>query len=488
MPRNPGTGIYTKPYPDVISDTTIESTVHNGEIADIETDLNTPRPIVAGGTGANNATQARANLSTEVRGVQVTNYDTQVWESGSFFSNAGATAAPGPDAFQGICYHGGNADFITLEARNGLNASLFYLRQKVGGVWSAWEQQGGSLLELDGRYVNVTGDTMTGALTVSVDTAAIALNGINLGAGASRLAFSNAALNRWIIQADHASGGNLAIFGFDNAGTLANTPLTVDRATGLATVQGSPTAANGIATKSYVDTTTVSMTGDTMTGPLYATIVGATPNGYPQLTDAISARYLNWTATSYHVFTIATGETGLYNNSTGMQYYSRAGDKGFFVGGQAYKPAGGAWADSSDARIKNVLGNYENGLDAVLQLQPVRYTFKGNDTPAQVMPSGDPVLQFDADGKLKQGKVAVVPYANSPHGIGVAGTEYIGLIAQAVEGYMPEMVTQHAATIDGQPVSDLRVLDTTPLLYALVNSIKTLVARIEVLEAAQAPT
>jgi len=50
------------------------------------------------------------------------------------------------------------------------------------------------------------------------------------------------------------------------------------------------------------------------------------------------------------------------------------------------------------------------------------------------------------------------------------------------------MVTQHAATIDGQPVSDLRVLDTTPLLYALVNSIKTLVARIEVLEAAQAPT
>ena len=53
---------------------------------------------------------------------------------------------------------------------------------------------------------------------------------------------------------------------------------------------------------------------------------------------------------------------------------------------------------------------------------------------------------------------------------------------------VPEMVTQHAATIDGQPVSDLRVLDTTPLLYALVNSIKTLVARIEVLEAAQAPT
>ena len=95
MPRNPGTGIYTKPYPDVISDTTIESTVHNGEIADIETDLNTPRPIVAGGTGANNAAGARSNLGAERAMQTVTNYDTHVWENGSFWSAAGATAAPG---------------------------------------------------------------------------------------------------------------------------------------------------------------------------------------------------------------------------------------------------------------------------------------------------------------------------------------------------------------------------------------------------------
>jgi hypothetical protein len=38
-----------------IPDTTIESAKYNGYIADVQQDLNLPRPIVAGGTGANSA-------------------------------------------------------------------------------------------------------------------------------------------------------------------------------------------------------------------------------------------------------------------------------------------------------------------------------------------------------------------------------------------------------------------------------------------------
>ena len=162
MPRNPGTGIYTKPYPDVISATTIESAVHNGEIADIETDLNTPRPIVAGGTGANNATAARTNLSAEVASVQVINYNSQTWESGSFWSAPGATGAPNPTYyFFGVSVVAGANASIVARAIGVPAPSPGYIKERLNGVWGAWKADGAEL------YVDAAGDTMTGALIVT---------------------------------------------------------------------------------------------------------------------------------------------------------------------------------------------------------------------------------------------------------------------------------------------------------------------------------
>jgi len=45
-----------------VPDTTIESAKYNNNVADVAADLNAPRPVVAGGTGANNATDAAINL------------------------------------------------------------------------------------------------------------------------------------------------------------------------------------------------------------------------------------------------------------------------------------------------------------------------------------------------------------------------------------------------------------------------------------------
>jgi Chaperone of endosialidase len=62
MPRD-GSGIYTTfAGTDGISGATIPSTPYNRNVHDVEQDLNAPRPIVAGGTGASNATQALINL------------------------------------------------------------------------------------------------------------------------------------------------------------------------------------------------------------------------------------------------------------------------------------------------------------------------------------------------------------------------------------------------------------------------------------------
>lgn len=46
------------------------------------------------------------------------------------------------------------------------------------------------------------------------------------------------------------------------------------------------------------------------------------------------------------------------------------------VNGTAAKTDGGSWSVLSDARLKNLLGNYDRGLEDIVRLQPVRFTYK----------------------------------------------------------------------------------------------------------------
>jgi hypothetical protein len=155
----------------------------------------------------------------------------------------------------------------------------------------------------------------------------------------------------------------------------------------------------------------------------------------------------------------------------------------FDTAGQAYKVGGGAWGSTSDARIKNDLGDYPRGLAEIAALRPVAYTYKGNDTPeAPAYPkTGD-----EEKDAINASLPLTVPYPNSMH-VGVAKSEkkFAGLIAQEVEAIFPEMVSKRSAYIDGQPVDDLRDLDTTPLIFALINSVKELKAEIDALKAAR---
>jgi len=127
----------------------------------------------------------------------------------------------------------------------------------------------------------------------------------------------------------------------------------------------------------------------------------------------------------------------------------------------AYKPGGGTWTAPSDERIKDVLGDYTHGLAEVLALDPVRYVYKGNYSRQATDPSPHQRLAEEQ-------------------------REFIGLIAQQAEVPMPEMVTTESGYIDGEPVDDLRVLDTTALVFALVNAVKELSARVSALEAGAA--
>jgi Chaperone of endosialidase len=143
------------------------------------------------------------------------------------------------------------------------------------------------------------------------------------------------------------------------------------------------------------------------------------------------------------------------------QIANMGGDGSFYIQGTVgQKLSGTTWANPSDARIKNVIGDYTAGLAEVLQLNPVTFTFKDNYTR-------------EAGGA-------------SPHAtLAKDRTPCVGLIAQEVEAVFPEMVTKGEGYIDGRRVSDFRNLDTSNLILALVNSVKELKAEIEALKASR---
>jgi len=110
------------------------------------------------------------------------------------------------------------------------------------------------------------------------------------------------------------------------------------------------------------------------------------------------------------------------------------------VNGDAAKPGGGTWTNSSDERLKDVTGEYQHGLDAVTRLRPVLFHYKEGN------PRGLPTQE-----------------------------EYVGFIAQEVAEVFPEAVSEGP---DGYLDFNMH-----PINVALVNAVKELKAENEVLKA-----
>ena len=170
----------------------------------------------------------------------------------------------------------------------------------------------------------------------------------------------------------------------------------------------------------------------------------------------------------YHVFGQANGARQWLNNTVWGMTLDRAGT--LQINGNAYKPGGGAWLASSDARIKTVHYEYGAGLEEVLQLRPVVYTYNGNDTitadfeppvpPAPEPPPEVEGVELQAGPKiapLEWHKGAGAPYKNSMHALDARDQKmFVGLVAQEVEAIFPSMVIQKPGFIDGEAVTDLR--------------------------------
>ena len=101
------------------------------------------------------------------------------------------------------------------------------------------------------------------------------------------------------------------------------------------------------------------------------------------------------------------------------------------IAANAAKPGGGSWANSSDARLKDISGPYGSGLEEIAALQPVRYHY--------------------AEGNAR---------GHDPE------PEYVGFIAQQAQAVFPEAVNEGA---DGYLDFNMHAVNV-----AMVNAIQTL--------------
>lgn len=153
-------------------------------------------------------------------------------------------------------------------------------------------------------------------------------------------------------------------------------------------------------------------------------------NGTGHLTADNTNKFYNW-----HSLTDgALLYQGNCNNGDWAQFF-----------GQAFKPGGGDWAAVSDERVKEDISDYGSGLSEVLKLRPVNYKYK-----TEALSKGDKI--------------------------------FVGLIAQEAMQAMPEMVMVKSGNMGDMHFDDLHQLDTTPLIFALVNAVKELKAEIDALK------
>lgn len=106
---------------------------------------------------------------------------------------------------------------------------------------------------------------------------------------------------------------------------------------------------------------------------------------------------------------------------------------------QGRKPSTSTWTITSDARVKNIEGQYTKGLNEILQLNPILYHYKNTSTKTF-----------------------------SPE---VLATENVGLTAQEVQQVFPEAV--------GVDPDGTLNLNMHPILIAQINAVKDLNSKVE---------
>jgi hypothetical protein len=284
--------------------------------------------------------------------------------------------------------------------------------------------------------LNGAAATFNGVVTVPGNNSLI----INGPAATARAILSQTAgSNRWQLQLGDLSaesgvnvGSNFSLTALSDTGGILSTPLAIERATGNATF-GGDLMVNGNLTAS-----------------------GNPDFGLGTVAGQNSLTFGNGWAWEW---TIASGDLLWRNAFGGPQWIMRTGSPIDYL---AYNPAGpvggfGPYADISDIRTKRYIASADDvGLTEVLALEPIRF--------------------------IRLPPAAIGGYSPAERTVPEPRVE-LGFSAQATALVLPEAVV----AIGQEETDPTLAVNSTPIIAVLVNAVKELTARIQVLEAAVTP-
>ena len=167
--------------------------------------------------------------------------------------------------------------------------------------------------------------------------------------------------------------------------------------------------------------------------------IGKTAGGTAQ--QWLLGENLATTAGAFEIFDNTAAQNRFFINTSGnVGIGTTSPDLKLSVSGDADKSVGGgSWQVFSDERLKNIKGNFNSGLRAVMQLQPIRYQYK----------------QDNALGLQSE-------------------LENVGFGAQSLQKVVPEAVTKNN--------NGYLMVNNDPILWTMLNAIKEQQKEIEQLK------
>lgn len=164
-------------------------------------------------------------------------------------------------------------------------------------------------------------------------------------------------------------------------------------------------------------------------------IMSTATGGAATITAFLGSSY---NGNAINAYTYNASSKTIYANNVGGGYaFYGLGD--MYLSGTPYKPGGGSWTASSDARLKDVHGSFDKGLKEVISLNPIEYNYKKDNAKG-----------FDS-------KIS-----------------YIGLIAQEVQKFIPE-----AVSTDDQGYLQI---NNDPIIWTMLNAVKELASKDDALK------
>ena len=164
--------------------------------------------------------------------------------------------------------------------------------------------------------------------------------------------------------------------------------------------------------------------------------------GIQGATGATGFANINGTTNYVVKFTAPTtgGNSQIYDNGTNVGIGTTSPDNLLSVNGTADKPGGGSWNTFSDKRVKKNITTFNDGLDIINQINPVRFQYNGK-------------AGYHDDGK-----------------------QYIGVIAQDMQKLAPYMISVVNKKLNENDATntDLLMYDPSALDYILINAVKEL--------------